>query len=186
ETAYFNWLQAPRATYAADLNGDGVDELIANVERYGVYGFNYLGSEEWRWLAPLVVNSADSTCAFADMDGDGATDLIFTNHNYLHVVSIKKLQLLWHYSTDHRIVLPKPGRFASAGLLRDVVSYWAGNVYVISGTLPTPIPPGSPIPALYSLNFGYMALLAAGVGIPIGILVLLPIAIVWKRKKQRK
>ncbi len=182
---YINFLAPPRGTYTADLNGDGLDELVVSSERYGIYGFNRSGGEEWRWLAPLLVGAQDSTCSFTDMDGDGTDDLIFTNYGYLDVVSIVNAELLWHYSTDHRVLKPLAGRFVGPSYPMDVVSYWEGSVYVISGSLPIPVAPPIPeVPLLAAMTFADMIVMATVTGVPIFMLLMVPIAIAWRRRRR--
>ncbi len=185
ETGYVYWPYTLRGSYAADLNGDGVDEFIGNVKQFGIVGFNSAGFPLWFWIAPILVSSLDSTCSFADMDGDGVDDLIFTNYGYLDVVSIVDNVLLWHYSSANRVALPKPGRFIQSSSVRDVVSYWGKDVYVVSGILSPPIPPASPAPLLKSANFSDFVAIAAMVGVPLVALLMVPVGLVWYRRRKR-
>ncbi|TFG13886.1 hypothetical protein EU537_05345, partial [Candidatus Thorarchaeota archaeon] len=143
-----------RGYYAADIHlDDGTDEIVLNLETIGVRAYNSAGTSVWQYTAPLVINSLDSTCVFDDMDGDGHIDLVFTNREYINVVSGATSSLLWHYSIhDHRVVRPQVGSIIDSSGPPDVVSYWGGNVYVVAGVENPPIPPAVPTPAFISPN----------------------------------
>ena len=176
-----------RNFYAADLYlNDGRDEVVVNAMLYGVLGFDASANEVWRFETPLVISKTQSSCDFGDADGDGHTDLIFSNWNYINVISGATERLIWHYRSDARCTYPKVGHFYSTSSPLDVVTYFGNTTYIVSGSEIPPTPP--PIPVV----------LAAGTArslvevivettitvVPIGLVVIIPLAIVWKRKRK--
>ncbi len=185
QTGFIDFTVFPRDVYTEDLTGDGVDEIITSFERTAIYGFDYSGSTVWYWEAPVLLNSFDFSLTFADMNGDSVTDLVFTNHEYLAAVDITNNVLLWHYAAPHQVVQPIVGVFTGNTNAPDVVSYWQGNVYTVSGVNPTPTPPAPAVPLMAaSLNLGDMVAVAAGVGIPVLFIALVPVSLIWYRKRK--
>ena len=69
----------------------------------------------------------------------------------------------------------------------DVVSYWEGSVYVVSGALPVPVAPPIPeSPLLAHFNLADMVMQTASVGIPIGVLLLVPVLVFWWRRRKEE
>ncbi|MDF1537714.1 MAG: FG-GAP-like repeat-containing protein [Candidatus Thorarchaeota archaeon] len=171
--------------YAVDIDNDGLEELVVNIEKLGVQAFSYTGALDWSFQARLLVSQHDWDLTFGDMDNDGTTDVIMTNHEYIDVISGATERLLWHFVSDDRNVKPKVGHFVGTSAPLDIVSYRWGRVYVVSGTDPVPTPPASPLPMLEaSFNLGEIVDIAAGVGTPVALLLLMPIGLVWYRKRK--
>ena len=183
QTAALTTSVSLRGYYAADLDGDGLDEVVMNLERIGVRAYSYSGSLEWQYVAPLMTGSFDSTCAFADMNRDGRTDLVFTNREYINVVDGVTGLLVWHYASSARNVQPKPGHFTGSEDALGVLSYWTGTMYVVSGVLPTPTPPMYPEGPVV-LSYGEGLVVAAAVGVPVVLLLIVPVLHILKRRRD--
>jgi outer membrane protein assembly factor BamB len=175
-----------RGFYAADLYlNDSLDELVVNAMLHGVLGFDSAATEVWRFETPLVISKAQSSCDFGDADGDGHTDLIFSNWNYINVVSGATERLLWHYRSDVRCTKPKVGHFYDVGYPLDVLTYFGNNTYIVSGSQIPPTPPPIPIVRVAAArSLAEVIVESTLTFVPIGIVVIMPIAIVWKKKKE--
>jgi hypothetical protein len=175
-----------RDFYAADLYlNDNRDEVIVNAMLYGVLGFDASANEVWRFETPLVISAHQSSCDFGDADGDGHTDLIFSNWNYIDVISGKTERLIWHYRSDASCSYPKIGHFYDMSYPLDVVTYFGNRTYIVSGSETPPTPPPIPlVRVVRSRSFAEVITEATITFVPIGIFVLIPLAIVWKRKRK--
>jgi len=183
QTAALTTTVALRGYYAADLDGDDLDEVVVSLEKRGVFAYSYTGGLEWRYQAPLMNGPLDSTCVFADTNRDGRTDLVFTNREYINVVDGVTERLSWHYVSDARNSLPKTGHFTGSDDALGVLSYSMGRMYVVSGVLPTPTPPvHQDGPA--TLGYGEGLVVAAAVGVPVGLLLIVPVLHSLRRKRE--
>jgi hypothetical protein len=131
---------------------DGKQEIVLSEQNYGVRAFDSGGILRWQYVAPLTSGSSRFTCD--DMNGDGHTDLIVTNKEYLSVIDGTSSELLWHFSSlGDAILSPLTGQFIDPTYPPDILSYSGANVYVISGTENPPLPPPIPAAAEVSPNF---------------------------------
>ena len=169
--------------HAVDIDNDGKDEIVVNAEKWGVEGYDETGSVDWTFMSRLLVSSFDWDLAFADMDADGHTDLIMSNHEYINVVSGATGRLLWHHVGSDRHLKLKVGRFIDPTYPLDILSYRYERLYVVSGNDPTPIPPpgGGGLPLS---SFGDMIAMATVAGVPIFMLLMIPVVIVWRRRRR--
>lgn len=172
---------------AGDLDGDEKDELVVYAEKSGIYAYNEDTTEAWRFVAPLLLNSWESSMSVADTNDDGYEDVIFANYEYLAIISGDTEELLWHYvSMDGTNVFrPNIGHFVGTSGPLDIVYHRLDTVYVISGIYPAPAPPVPALPLLAaSFNIGDVVAISAGIGLPICVLVLVPVGLVWYRKRK--
>ena len=184
QTYYVNSLSLIKQFGAADIDNDGIDEIVWSQERYGISGINYLGTLEWSFSAPLLTSTADWVMAFADMDADGYSDIVMSNHEYIDVISGKTTRLIWHYVSNDTNTRPQVGHFVGASAPLDILSYRLGRIYVVSGTHPAPMPPGTPVPMFRYADFGSIVALVAMVGLPLVALMLAPVGLVWYRRRK--
>jgi hypothetical protein len=185
QTGFLNFVVKIDEVHAADMDNDGRDEIVVNAEKVGINAFSHTGALDWDFWARLLVSSFDWDLAFADMDGDGHTDLIMTNHEYINVVSGATERLLWHHVGNDRHVKAKVGRFIDPTYPPDILSYRYERLYIVSGTNPVPEAPPIPPALLHAqFNLADMVMQTASVGIPIGILLLVPVLVFWWRRKR--
>jgi outer membrane protein assembly factor BamB len=172
-----------RGFYAADLyNNDSIDELIINWREIGIRGFDYIGNEVWFYEMPLKIKPK---AMFGDMDRDGHTDLVVTNHDYVTAVSGATLDVIWHHRSNDSIYAPAVGIFYEEGSAPDVAMAHYSKLLVVSGSWPAPIPPPpAALPALLSMSFAEMVLVAAATGLPLSALILF--GFVCMRRRRRK
>jgi hypothetical protein len=175
-----------RDFYAADIYlNDGRDEVVVNAMLHGVLGFDASANEVWRFETPLVISAHDSSCDFGDADGDGHTDLIFSNWNYIDVISGATERLLWHYRSDDRCSYPKVGHFYDMSTPLDVLTYYSSSVYIVSGSETPPTPPPIPVARIAAAKTMAQVIMETTITfVPIGIIIIMPIAIIWKKKKE--
>ena len=83
-----------------DINGDGVDEILAGSADNGVYAYTREGRNLWMYQTKDRVK-AISVC---DINGDGQVEiLVGSEDRYIHVLDhLGHLQ--WRYYTQHRIL----------------------------------------------------------------------------------
>lgn len=65
---------------AADLNGDGLPDLVVNSHGQGTHVFLSRGPSRLQSLPPLNAGRGGRSIAIADVDGDGWLDLYLVNH----------------------------------------------------------------------------------------------------------
>jgi hypothetical protein len=177
-----------REFFAGDLyNNDNVDEVVVNLERYGAIAYSFIGTEVWRYNAPLVLGGKDTRIVLEDMNADGWTDLVLTNKEYINVVDGSTARLMWHYwnndLTSNRD--PRVGAIYSASG-RDVLCYGNDLIYVVAHDITAPpVPPPAP---LFQTNAAYVPLdLTLLVGLICFQLLLVAIPhdkVVWSRRKE--
>lgn len=169
----------------ADIhNNDGTEELVVNYVAGGVSAYSSVGAAVWIFSAPITVSMTRSWCDFADMDGDTHIDLVFTNNEYLSVISGSTGELLWHYQHPYRIYRPIVGQFAKVGDAPDVAAFSNTYFYVISGRLtPRNVPLVSPIS---SSGFGFMQVLGTGLGLGIPLIVVAALGVYRYRRREEE
>ncbi|MBD3405143.1 MAG: hypothetical protein GF411_03290 [Candidatus Lokiarchaeota archaeon] len=173
-----------RGLWFADIhNNDGTEELVVNFVGVGVYAYDSTGTAVWYFDAPITVSSTSSWCQFADMDADGHTDLVFTNFEYLSVISGATGDLLWHYQHPYRVYKPIVGQFAKVGDALDVAAFSNTYFYVVSGRLtPRSVPVVLPIG---SSSSGFMQVLGTSLALGIPLLVVATAGIyVYRRREE--
>ncbi|MHA3962824.1 MAG: hypothetical protein AM325_004715, partial [Candidatus Thorarchaeota archaeon SMTZ1-45] len=177
-----------REFFAGDLyNNDNVDEVVVNLERYGVIAYSFSGTEVWRYNAPLVMGGKDTHIVLEDMNTDGWTDLVLTNKEYINVVDGPTARLMWHYWKDDLTsnLDPRVGYiYSTSG--RDVLCYGNGVIYVVTHeVIAPPVPPPA---VLFQSNAIYVPLdLTLLVGLICFQLVLIVIPHrkeAWSRRKE--
>ncbi|UYP47841.1 hypothetical protein NEF87_004126 [Candidatus Lokiarchaeum ossiferum] len=181
-------------TYAADTSlrsfmaGDiyqsnGYDELILNLEREGVVAYNNVGTEVWRFNAPLMVSAVNSYMIVKDMDDDGTNDLVYTNYNYLNIIDGATSKLKWHYVGSSRISRPMLGQFTSDGGEFDVTYLFENNIHIVSATDTIPL-------KSFASEFGEtISHWYEDVGlfwIPIGMTLVIPEFLIIKKRRKAK
>jgi hypothetical protein len=134
-----------------------VDEVVVNLERYGVIAYSFVGTEVWRFNAPLVLGGKDTRIVLEDMNADGWIDLVLTNKEYINVVDGSTTRLLWHYWKEDLSSNfdPRVGYFYSASS-RDVLCYGNDLIYVVAHDIAAP--PVPPPAALFQTNAAYVHL----------------------------
>jgi hypothetical protein len=176
-----------RGFYAEDLVGmDGVPELVTNVKEVGVIAYNASGLVVWQGGAPLIydIYSKWSECAFGDVDGDGYVDVVFTNYEYVSVLSGQTQELLWHCVMDKPIYGPIVGKFDSHTTPLDILGYSDSNIFVISGSQKPPLwLPPMEAHAASVLVFIETLQAATVVGIPFIGMFIVSIVIYGKKKR---
>lgn len=176
-----------RGFYAEDLIGvGGADELVTNVVDVGVTGYNSTGGIVWQGGAPLIYNvySTESDCAFGDVDGDGFTDVIFTNYEYVSVLSGQTQRMLWHHVHDGPIYGPVVGKLDGSSTPLDILAHSGSEFFVISGSQVPPLwlPPTVAPPAA-SPSFMEVLIVSSDVGIPLCSVLVIG-AVVSRRKLE--
>lgn len=172
---------------AGDVDGDGKDELVVYAEKSGVYAYNEDTTEAMRFIAPLLLNSWDSSMSVADMNDDGYEDIVFVNYEYLDIIDGHTGDLLWHYviTGGAKVFRPNIGHFVGTSGPMDVVFHRLDTVYVVSGTYPAPAPPAPILPMMAAaVNFGEVVAVVAGIGLPVVFLLFVPIGLIWYRKRK--
>ncbi len=147
-----------REFFAGDIyNNDGVDEVVVSLERYGAIAYNFIGTEVWRYNAPLVLGGKDTRIVLEDMNADGWTDLVLTNKEYINVVDGSTARLLWHYWKEDLTTNfgPTVGYFYSA-TGRDVLCYGNDLMYVVAHEITAP--PVPPPALLFETEAAYLPL----------------------------
>ncbi|NHJ14266.1 MAG: hypothetical protein EAX95_11355 [Candidatus Thorarchaeota archaeon] len=125
-----------------DIPG-GADEVIVYVDEIGIEAYDAAENLVWYFDARLVVGSSNAQLEIADMNGDGANDLVVTNYNYLQVVDGTSGRILWHHVGSGTHWRPLVGQFIRIGNPLDVVCYNGNRLYVVSGVesaSPPPVP----------------------------------------------
>ncbi|MFW9963338.1 MAG: hypothetical protein ACFFCX_07235, partial [Candidatus Sifarchaeia archaeon] len=178
-----------REFFTGDLyKNDNVDEVVVNLERSGAIAYSWIGTEVWRYNAPLVMGGKDTRIVLEDMNADGWTDLVVTNKEYINVVDGSTSRLMWHYwkadLTGNRD--PRVGSFySSTG--RDVLCYGNDLMYIVAhDTTPPPVPLAA---VLYQSNAAYippqLVLLVALVSFQLLLVSIPHTKIVGTRKKGK-
>ncbi|MGY5878775.1 MAG: hypothetical protein RTV31_00935 [Candidatus Thorarchaeota archaeon] len=173
-----------REVHAADLYlNDGVDELVLNVRYMGVQGYDNTSTIVWSYDALLSYPTMEpwshyTTCVFGDMNSDGHTDMVFTNHEYINVIDGHTGDFLWHYVRNASISDPVVGHFdgPSSKDSMDIAAYSGSLLYIISDDqkpLLPPLPMGGFMDpnAVISQLVVTISLTGFFVAIPLGIIV---------------
>ncbi len=71
------------APTVADLNGDGLPELIVNEANERIHAFAYDGTELPGWPVTFIDIAPRGNPMVGDLDGDGGIDVVFRSHGYL-------------------------------------------------------------------------------------------------------
>ncbi|MCB9152099.1 MAG: FG-GAP repeat protein [Caldilineaceae bacterium] len=92
---FYKRLGIVRTLVAADINGDGVDEIIVGAENWHHYVLDQQGNKRWHFES---VHASTAT-AVADIDNDGQPELLAaTEYNWWFAVS-NQGQKLWQHNT---------------------------------------------------------------------------------------
>ena len=111
----------------ADINGDGIREVLSGAADYNLYCFNNDGSIRWKFQTSSYINSS---AAVADIDGDGQMEIVFGSADYNFYCLNKDGQLLWKFGTGGYIwSSPAVADLNNDGKKEIVVGSYDGYLY---------------------------------------------------------
>jgi len=81
---------------------------------------------------------------FGDWGGDGVTDLVYTNYNYINIVNGTDGRLLWHYEGTGRLWGLSVDNYALPTGPEDIAYTGLYSFHIVSGNLIPPMAPAIP------------------------------------------
>ncbi len=119
---------------AGDLDGKGIQSIVAVDVRGSVYCFDEQGERKWKF--PRAVKSGEFRLpVFADLDGDGKQEVIVTDgYGHLQAFDAAGRLRLEITATKYRVSVPAIGDVTGDGKPEIIFGTEAGEVYCLSAS----------------------------------------------------
>ncbi|HEY6286303.1 MAG TPA: FG-GAP-like repeat-containing protein [Ktedonobacteraceae bacterium] len=121
--------QGVLVTAAADIDGDGVIEIIAGTDDYGVYTCKRDGEQLWTFKTLDRVRGL----SVGDIDNDHRLEIIIGSEDRNVYVLDNAGHLKWLYYTPHRVLDVTTADINKDGFLEVLLGDGDGNIYVLGG-----------------------------------------------------
>ena len=175
-----------RSYHAADVvGGDGVDELLVNIEELGIIGYDDASNEVWRFDSATILPEQLASVRIGDWGSDGVEDVVFTNWNYINVINGSTQELAWHYVGSDSVDDLMIGALDSASAPEDIAYLSDNRVVIVSGSETSLTPPSSPEAAELEPSIIEQIASTSLAITPLILLMVAPVSIYWRRKKER-
>ena len=129
ELWHYESVHGSTAGAAADVDGDGIDEVALGTEYYWWHLVNAEGERLWNYSSrtgPTV-----NACAIGDMDGDGKAEVLFGGaDSNVHAISSAG-ELLWKLSTADEVSAIACADVDGDGADEAIVASLSFNVYAL-------------------------------------------------------
>lgn len=111
----------------ADLDGDGVNEVVAGSYDKHIYAFARDGEVLWSYRSGAAVYALDA----GNLDGDGRAEVVAGgDDNRVHAIGPDG-RLLWQYPTASRVVSVVVADVDGDGANEVLAASWGGQLYVL-------------------------------------------------------
>ncbi|MBD3159336.1 MAG: PQQ-binding-like beta-propeller repeat protein [Candidatus Lokiarchaeota archaeon] len=175
-----------RSYHAADVvAGDGVDELLVNIEELGIIGYDNAVNEVWRFDSATTLPEQLASVRISDWGSDGVEDVVFTNWNYINVINGSTQNLAWHYLGSDGVYDPMIGNFDSASTPEDIAYLSDSKVVIVSGSETPLTSPSSPEAAELEPSIIEQIASTSIAVTPLILLMVAPLSIYWRRKEEK-
>ncbi|HVU66105.1 MAG TPA: FG-GAP-like repeat-containing protein [Ktedonobacteraceae bacterium] len=126
----FSLPQSVQILCTSDINGDGVDEILAGSVDNGVYVYTRDGNHLWMYQTGDRVK-AISVC---DLDNDGQVEILVGSEDRCLYVLDNQGHLRWRYYTQHRVLSLDVCDVDGDGEMEIFAGSGNGQLYILNGS----------------------------------------------------
>jgi len=131
ELWHYESVHGSTAGAAADVDGDGVDEVACGTEYYWWHLVNAAGERVWNYSTSTGPTA--NACAIGDLDGDGKQEVLFGGADAnVHTLDAAGT-VLWHLNTGDEVTALACVDVDGDGAQEALVASMSFNLYAVKG-----------------------------------------------------